>query len=152
MSTITVPTTLTAITTAGFGAPVANQLNQQQDYMTGTVSGTTPGAGTATWVTLGTLTVPTWAATAKIAIHCTGLSGSAGGASANIALQLGSVISGTRRWTFQVTGVRAQVSSVYRLTGISTGSQTLSLQATFVSGTLTSDGTTFFDADIVYLG
>jgi hypothetical protein len=153
MSTITVPTTLTAISTSAFGAPVANQLNQQIAFVSFTPGGSTNTAASGTWLTIGNQTVPTWATKAIIQCDCTILAGSAANASATVQAQLGSSL-GTpvHRWTQQVVSTRFMAAATWQCTGISTGSQSLTLQAANVSGNLTADTATIFAFVITYLG
>jgi len=153
LSTITVPTTLTAISSTTFGVPVANQLNQGTDYLFFTPAGSTNSpAGPATWITLGNLTVPAWAASARIQINCVAIAGSAAAASANLQIKLGTV-GGTLQSMPAPNGTTRFTAPIYdKLTGITTGSQSLTIQSTNVSGNLSADTTSHFVALIDYLG
>jgi len=153
MSTITVPTTLTAISSTNFGVPVANQLNQQVAFQSFNPGGSTNTAASGTWLTIGNLTVPTWATKAIIQCDATILSGSAANASATVQAQLGSAL-GTpaHRWTMQVAATRFMAAGTWQCTSIATGSQSLTLQAANVSGNLTADTATAFAFVVTYLG
>jgi hypothetical protein len=155
MSTITVPTTLTAISSSAFGVPVANQLNQQADYIEFIPGSTlsTPGAGTADWFTVGTITVPAWATKARIDVLIDNIFSGAAQGSATCVVKLGTIASTTRNVQgIAAAGGHAWCTAVL-LTGISTGSQTLKVTATFVSGAVISVGTTSAVAcPIMYLG
>ena len=155
MSMIAVPVTSTGITSTGFGIPVANQLNQQDDYIefTPVANQSTPASGTADWFTFGTITVPTWATKLRILVAIDNLfSGGATGI-ATCVIKVGTATSGTRN----VQGIAAvgghSWCAAAVITGISTGAQTLKLTATFGSGAVISIGTaSTASAVIEYLG
>lgn len=154
MSTIPVPAA-NAILLSAYTTAVANMLNQEDDYLTFTpLAGTnTPGAGTALWVTLGNLSVPTWATKARITVHCCALTGTVNNAVAGIAAQLGAGAAGpAKRWTVPTATSRIQASAAWLLTGFGTGTQSLVLNATFGTGTLAVDTVSTFDVTVDYIG
>jgi hypothetical protein len=155
MSTITVPTTLTAISSSAFGIPVANMLNQEDDYIELIPGGTlsTPAAGTADWFTVGTITVPAWATKARITMLIDNLFSGAATGTATVVVKLGTIASTTRNVQgITATGGHAWCTAV-QLAGISTGAQTLKTTATFVSGAVISiSATSVVACTIDYLG
>lgn len=157
MSTITVPTTLTAISSTAFGIPVANQLNQQSAFMTFTPAGNsdTPGAGTATWVTLGNVTVPTWATQALVDYTCNGIYDTGTTSVASCVIKIGSAAGqvSKRILTPGVANQRIHMPINDLVTGLSTGSQSVTLSSTFSSGSVVrADTTSFFTVQFTFLG
>jgi len=122
---------------------IANQINQGKDFIAFVPSGTlsTPGAGTADWFTIGTLTVPTWATQARISLAITDTHSGGVTGQATIVMKIGSV-SG-RSLTIGAIGATGSLAwhGNDKLTGLSTGAQTFKVTATFVSGSVISVGT-----------
>jgi hypothetical protein len=109
----------------------------------------TPGAGTATWVTLGNVTVPTWASTCNVVYTCNGIydTGTTSVVSAVIKIGSRSGAVSKRILTPDVANQRFHMPIVDRLTGLSTGSQSVTISATFTSGSVVrADTTSFFTA------
>jgi hypothetical protein len=109
----------------------------------------TPGAGTATWVTLGNITVPTWATKCNVVYTCNGIYDTGTTSSVSAVLKIGSVAGGVskRIGAPGVANQRFHVPIADRLTGLSTGSQSVTISATFTAGSvIRADATSFFTA------
>jgi hypothetical protein len=141
VSTVTSPAVgETAI--AGWPDSVADQLNQMHAFMTLINPNTsTAGAGTATWVTMGNVTVPTWATKGRVCLAITGFSGTAANAS-DIAVKIGTSTGQANRITSAVTTTRQAFPLNDLLTSVPTGSQSVTVQSTFLTlGTLSAPST-----------
>jgi hypothetical protein len=109
----------------------------------------TPGSGTATWVTLGNVTVPLWATQCFVTYTMNGIFDTGTTASVTVVMKIGSV-SGSVTKRLLSPGVATQrfhqpITDV--LTGLSTGSQSVTLSAGFGAGTVVrADATSFFTA------
>jgi hypothetical protein len=137
---------------AGYADDVANQLNQQRDFMTLTnQTATTTGSGTATWVTMGNVTVPTWASKGRIQLNITGLAGSTTTAAVGLAVKIGTSTGVSKRCTAPGTTSRAAWSISDLLTAVPTGSQSVTIVATFISGTFSVAADANFDLNIDWL-
>jgi hypothetical protein len=109
----------------------------------------TPGAGTATWVTLGNITVPTWATKCNVIYTCNGIYDTGTTSNVSMVIKVGAVAGGvSKRVTAPgVANQRFQVPIADRLTGLSTGSQSVTISATFTAGSvIRADTTSFFTA------
>ncbi len=153
MSTVTSPAVgETAI--AGWPDSVADQLNQMHAYMTlANPNASTPGAGTATWVTMGNITVPAWASKARVSLSMAGIQNNAANAAVDIAVKIGSSTGGLWRvQTQQATGRMDAGAFNSLLTSVPTGSQSVTVQATFGASTYTAPATVCsFDLNIDWL-
>ena len=109
----------------------------------------TPGAGTATWVTLGNITVPTWATKCNVVYTMNGVFDTGTTSSVTGVMKIGSV-AGAASKRISAPGVanqRFHQPIVDRLTGLSTGSQSVTISATFTAGSvIRADTTSFFTA------
>jgi hypothetical protein len=109
----------------------------------------TPAAGTATWVTLGNITVPTWATKCNVVYTCNGIYDTGTTSNVSTVLKVGSVAGGVskRIGAPGVANQRFHVPIADRLTGLSTGSQSVTISATFTAGSVVrADGVSFFTA------
>lgn len=98
----------------------------------------TPAAGTATWMTLGNVTVPTWANTAVVIWSLASYStGSTAALSVTAGIKVGSAAGPTSSLPSAPGTANVGMSPVYvdTLTGLSSGTQSVTVSATFVSGT-----------------
>jgi hypothetical protein len=128
--------------TAAVENDIANQLNQMHAFMTLINPNTsTAGSGTATWVTMGNVTVPTWATKGRVCLAITGFSGTAANAS-DIAVKIGTSTGQANRITSAVTTTRQAFPLNDLLTSVPTGSQSVTVQSTFLTlGTLSAPST-----------
>ena len=139
--------------TAGVENDIANQINQMHGYITYAGAGeTTPGAGTATWVTMGNVTVPAWASKARVCLSITGITANAAAANVNLAVKIGSSTGATKFFATAQNTQRVHFPINDLLTSVPTGSQSVTVQATFSLSTFTA-GTTLcsFDLNIDWL-
>ena len=142
--------------TAAWADSVANMLNGLATTLLFTPGGNTdtPGAGTATWVTLGNVTVPTWSTSCMVNVTCDGIFDTTTTANATAQLKIGSV-GGAVNKRLMIPGVTSQrfgQSWNDLLTGLSTGSQSVTLSATFVaSGPIRADTTAYFTVGFIFL-
>lgn len=127
-------------------ARVDAQLNLLQSFIqappiqqiTFTPGGTTstPASGTATWVTIGSFTVPVWATQVWVIYTINQFFDNGTTANVVITAKLGGVAGiGKRLITPGVTGQRLNEVICDHFTSVPTGSQTLLLSATFTAGT-----------------
>jgi len=131
-------------------APLPGAHQQLSFVPAGTL--TSAASGSATWITLGNITVPVWATQARIHIDLGAFSGSAADATCNVKIVLGAVAGASKRCQKSGSGTRVNWSATDLLTGISTGSLSLTLQATFnAGGTLSVDASSYVDAAIDFL-
>jgi hypothetical protein len=147
---ITVPAANSTATSA-WADSVANFVNGFAVPLLFTPGGNTdtPGAGTATWVTLGTITVPTWTTNAYVTYTCNGIYDTGSTSVVSSVIKVGSVAGGVNKriLTPGVSLQRFHMSICDTLTGVSTGSQSVTLSATFSSGSvIRADTTSFFTA------
>jgi len=123
--------------TAAVENDIANQINQMRAFMTlANPNVSTPGAGTATWVTMGNTTVPTWATRARVCLALTGIKGNTGAASANLAVKIGASTGAVKFFATVDATNRHQGTINDLLTSVPTGSQSVTVQATFNVNTL----------------
>ncbi len=133
---------------------IANQLNQMHAYMTlANPNVSTPGSGTATWVTMGNITVPAWATRARVSLSMAGIQNNAANAAADIAVKIGTSTGGSwRLQTQQAIGRMDAGAFNSLLTSVPTGSQSVTVQATFGASTYTAPSTVCsFDLNIDWL-
>jgi hypothetical protein len=139
--------------TAAVENDIANQINQMRAFMTlANPNVSTPASGTATWVTMGNITVPTWATKGRVCLIANGLSATSGN-QADIAVKIGTSTGGLHRWQSS-TANRFPQSLNDLLTSVPTGSQSVTVQATFVTagGTLTAPSSVcVFDLNIDWM-
>ena len=94
---------------------------------------TTAGVSTA-WITLASVTVPTWASSVLIDWTLNGIAPTATGNNVSVQIALGGVLGALERlWDIGTTN-RYGYSRRDKLTGLSTGAQDLIVRATKVSG------------------
>ena len=140
--------------TAAVENDIAKQLNEMHAFMTlANPNATSTGAGTATWVTMGNVTVPTWATKARVSLSMAGITNSASNAAIDVAVKIGTSTGGLWRvQTIQTTG-RLDVGAFNSLlTSVPTGSQSVTVQATFGAGSYTAPSTACsFDLNIDWL-
>jgi hypothetical protein len=140
--------------TAAWADSVADQVNTAHTFMTlANPNATSTGAGTATWVTMGNVTVPTWATKARISLAMTGLQATATTTSANLAVKIGSSTGAVHLIaTPNLTGTRIHAGFNDLLTSVPTGSQSVTVQATFSASTWIAPATSCsFDLNIDWL-
>ncbi|HEX5347856.1 MAG TPA: hypothetical protein VFW64_12280 [Pseudonocardiaceae bacterium] len=142
--------------TAAYADAVANMLNALTATMLFTPAGNTdtPGAGSATWVTLGTVTVPTWASKAQVVVTCNGIYDN--GTTSNVAVQLkvgtAAGVVNKRILGSGIAGQRLHLPWNDTVASLSTGAQSVTLFATFSGGsTFRADATSFFTAGFIFL-
>jgi len=113
----------------------------------------TPGAGTATWVTLGNITVPTWATKCNVIYTCNGIYDTGTTSNVSAVIKVGSAAGGLSK-RIDAPGVanqRFHMPITDRVTGLSTGSQSVTISATFSSGSVVrADATSFFTAQFTF--
>jgi len=139
--------------TASVENDIANQINQMHAYMVLTNPNvSTPGAGTATWVTMGNVTVPTWATRARVCLSITGITAAAAPATVNLAVKIGSSTGATKFFATAQNTQRVNFPINDLLTSVPTGSQSVTVQATFSSSTFTAPSTLCsFDLNIDWM-
>lgn len=128
--------------TAAWADSVADQLNQMHAFMTlANPNATSTGAGTATWVTMGNVTVPTWATKARVCLSMAGLSATATTSQADIAVKIGTAVSPGVRMFYTLAARMPPVCIADLLTSVPTGSQSVTVQATFQVSTFSAPAT-----------
>jgi hypothetical protein len=141
--------------TAAWADSVADQINQMHAFMTFVPGATftTPASGTATWVTMGNVTVPAWATRARVSLTVTGIKANVTTAAVLVAVKIGSSTGvGKLFATPTVTNPRIQGALNDLLTSVPTGSQSVTVQATFVSDTMSVLSTlSSFDLNIDWM-
>jgi hypothetical protein len=139
--------------TAAVENDIAKQLNEMHAYMVLTNPNvSTPGSGTATWVTMGNVTVPTWATKARVCLSMTGIRANTNPTGADLAVKIGSSTGTTKRISLTDTVNRGQAGFNDQLTSVPTGSQSVTVQATFGAGTLLAPSTfCSFDLNIDWM-
>jgi hypothetical protein len=140
--------------TSTWANAVTNATNGVAAAMSFTPGGNTDTPNGATWITIGNLTVPTWATTAFVVysmngVYCIGATtnaaatlkiGAATGAVTKVLLHPGVA---NQRFSETITDVVA---------GPPTGSQSVTLASTFTTGSVVrADTTSFFTALFVFL-
>jgi hypothetical protein len=139
--------------TAAWADSVADQLNQMHAFMTlANPNATSTGAGTATWVTMGSVTVPDWATKARVCLSMAGITATLATSQADIAVKIGTAVNVGKRVFGTAAGRMAPATINDLLTSVPTGSQSVTVQATFQVSTF-SAGTTAvtFDLNIDWL-
>lgn len=138
---ITVPAANSTGTSA-WADDVANQINQMRAFMTlVNPNAASPASGTATWVTMGNITVPTWATRARVSLAMTGVAASTSNTGVDVAVKIGSSTGALWRFTADDSTTRHQCTINDLLTSVPTGSQSVTVQATFSAGILTASST-----------
>jgi hypothetical protein len=114
---------------------------------------TSVGAGgPTTWVTVGNVTRPTWASQARINAVLCAISGSATNAQADLLIKIGTAAGVNHRVSAPGVTTRFDKPINDLITGVPSGSQSLVVQATFVSGTFSAPATVCsFDFNIDWL-
>jgi len=139
--------------TAAVENDIAKQLNEMHAYMVLTNPNvSTPGSGTATWVTMGNVTVPTWATRARVCLSITGARGNTAAGNVNLAVKIGSSTGAAKLvgWSDITTRYAYPINDL--LTSVPTGSQSVTVQATFSSNTLLAASTfCSFDLNIDWM-
>jgi hypothetical protein len=141
--------------TAAYADAVALQLNTPEQTLLFTPGGNTdtPGAGTATWVTLGNITVPTWASTCFVTYTMNGIYDTGTTSNVAVVMKVGSISGAVNKRILgvSISGQRLHIPIADQFTGLSTGSQSVTLSATFTSGTVVrADATSFFTALFIF--
>jgi hypothetical protein len=95
----------------------------------------TPTAGTATWVTVGNITVPTWATKAYATWSLYGVISSATEPNVSMQLKIGSAGGGAVRvYGHGAAAGRFHTTLNELILGLSTGSQSVTISSTWTSG------------------
>jgi len=138
---------------ASYADDVANQINQMHAYMVLTNPNVaTPGAGTATWVTMGNITVPTWATKGRVSLAMTGLTASVAACTVTLAVKIGTSTGAGKFFATAQNTQRIEFVLNDQLTSVPTGSQSVTIQATFGVGTFTAPATLCsFDLNIDWM-
>src|SRR6266702_3461522 len=113
-------------------------------FMTVANSGaTSTGAGTATWVTMGNVTVPAWATRARVCLAMNGVTALGTTSQLDLVVKIGASTSttGPQRMTTPAVTTRFSLPLNDLLTSVPTGSQSVTLVATFQTGTFTMSAT-----------
>jgi hypothetical protein len=152
---ITVPAVGDQIT-AVWGDSVANTVNQSVTSIQFVPAGNTdtPLAGSATWITLGNVTVPTWATQAIVGYNVYGILVIATGMSVAAQIKVGTAAGTNKRiLDHGSTAGRFSIPIVDKVTGLSTGVQSVTLFATWTSGAspYRVDVNSFITAEITWL-
>lgn len=124
--------------TASWADSVANILNGQLTALSHVPAGNedTPGAGTATWFSWGNVTVPTWASNAVVIWSLAAYNtGSASALAVTAGVKIGSAAGPTSRLPGSGATVDMTPTYIDTITGLATGTQAVTVSATFVSGT-----------------
>jgi hypothetical protein len=128
--------------TAAVQNDIAKQINEMHAFITvANPNATSTGAGgPTTWVTVGNVTVPAWASKARLDGVLEAISGSATNAQADLTVKIGTSTStvGTHRCAAPGVTTRFDKPIFDLLTSVPTGSQSMIVQATFVSGTFSA--------------
>ena len=95
----------------------------------------TSSSTTVTWFTMGNVTVPTWATKAIVILSYVGVSAIATGINCTSVLKIGSVSGTSKRILDAATTNRFHWAVVDQLTGLSTGSQSVTVSAAWTAGT-----------------
>jgi hypothetical protein len=114
---------------------------------------TTPGSGTATWVTMGTIFIPIWATRGRTNLTMNSVTASAALAAINAAVKIGAVVNAAKRLTAPVLGRCPTFAINDLLAGLASGTTvTVTVEATFVQGTFTAPSSACdFDLNIDWL-
>jgi hypothetical protein len=98
------------------------------------------GTSPATWFTMGNITVPTWATKCNVVYAIVGVFAVATGISASAVLKVGSVVGalGSKRILDGGTTGRFSFAVCEKFTGLSTGSQSVTMSASYTAGTVSS--------------
>jgi len=128
-------------TTASWGTDVRNSIIDIEGSANVTLKFTpggtlsTPTSGTATWITLGNVTVPTWATQAVVTWSLYGVLSSATEPTVSMQLKIGTVGGDTPRIMGNATAVgRSHPTISETITGLSTGSQSVTIFCTYTAG------------------
>lgn len=136
---------------------IANILNSIGTTMLFTPAGTTdtPTSGTATWVTLGSLTVPTWATRAQVTVSCNRVFDIGTTANVAVTLKIGTAAGGV---TGRLSSLTSSGSQAFNQTwsdlvsGLTAGAQSVTLSATFTSGSVVrADANSRFTIAVIFL-
>jgi len=136
------------------GAVITDGLGDPNGYMNlQNPNATTPGAGTATWVTMGNIFIPIWASKARTDLTMNSISASVAAAAINAAVKIGAIVNAAKRLTAQNSGRQATLGMNDKLSGLATGTTvSVTVQATFVAGTFTAPASACdFDLNIDWL-
>jgi hypothetical protein len=111
-------------------------------------SNTDTAAGTNTWITLGNVTVPTWATKCNVVYTFNGIFDRGTTGNVTAVLKVGSASAAlTKRLPGPgVANQRFTVVITDRLTGLTSGSQSVTIQTVQTTGTYRADGVSFFTA------
>jgi hypothetical protein len=115
-------------------------------------SNTDTAAGTNTWLTLGSITVPTWASSCNVAYCLNGIYDTGTTGNVTAVIKVGSTAGGvTKRLLGPGVANQRFHHPIYdRLSGISTGSQSVTIQTVQTTGTYRADGTSFVTAQFTF--
>jgi hypothetical protein len=101
---------------------------------------------------MGNITVPAWATKARVCLKMSGINSGSAGNAAGIAVKIGTSTGLAKRVTCTVVTTRFGDSINDLLTSVPTGSQSVTVQATFVTGTLSAPSSACdFDLNIDWL-
>jgi hypothetical protein len=158
---------LSAPTTAGYLAglyrgngtiwipisPMSSDTNAVQDLLY-TQGGTIDtAAGTTTWLTIGNVTVPAWATTVSVGYTLNGIYDTGTTGSVTAVVKIGSAAGAVSRRILGpgVANQRFHVPIRDRVTGLASGSQSVTINTTQTAGTYRFDATAFATATFTFL-
>lgn len=124
-------------------------------FTPGSTLSTPTSVGSATWFTVGSVTVPTWATQAFVSWSLYSVTTPASATNTTAVVKVGSVSGSTRRIlpTGSTGAVTTHFSQQDAFTGLSTGSQSVTVLASLVVGSLayTVDVNSYFSAIFNFL-
>jgi hypothetical protein len=130
-----------------------NDTNTVQDLLFAPGGNTDTAAGTNTWLTLGNVTVPVWATQCSVGYTLNGIydTGTAGNVTAVV--KIGSAAGGVSKRILGpgIASQRFYVPVRDRVTGLSTGSQSVTINTTQTTGTYRADTQAFVTASFTFL-
>lgn len=98
----------------------------------------TPAAGTATWMTLGNITVPAWATSADVVYAINGLYEITAAVNVSVVMKIGTVAGAVSKRILTpgyVAGTRTNLPIMDTFTGLTGGVKSVTLSAAWVAGT-----------------
>jgi hypothetical protein len=114
-------------------------------------SNTDTVAGTNTWITLGNITVPTWATKCNVLYTFNGPYDTGTTGNVTAVLKVGSAGGLTKRILSPgVANQRFMVVIADHITGLTSGSQSVTIQTVQTTGTYRADSTSFFTAQFTF--
>ena len=96
----------------------------------------TPGAGTATWFTLGNVTVPSWATTCQVVYSIVGVFNGAIGTNASHVVKIGTVSGAVSKRVIDpgVINQRFPITVADQVAGLTPGVQSVTVASTYTGG------------------